>query len=296
MSDAAEPTSGEALREAKQTIARLEDEVERYKRRLAEDSLAGELRELLALTAATGAIAAPVGHARLLEMIVETAAHVIRARAASLLLVDDVTQELVFEVAIGEKAHEVKKFRVPLGHGIAGLVAATGQPMAISGADRDPRQAADIARAVDYFPQSILCLPLSHDGRVIGVLELLDKEGAPSFSLADMDALSLFANQAAIAIALSGAYGNLAGLFGDAFASLGGVSEEWKRRARDEVASFAASVQQDAQFQHALDLARLVREIAQFGSPELGACEVILRGFAGYLRQRSQPQEPWAPR
>jgi GAF domain-containing protein len=297
MSDIAEPTSEEALREAKQTIARLEDEVERYKRRLAEDALAGELRELLALTAATGAIAAPVGHARLLEMIVETAAHVIRARAASLLLVDEATQELVFEVAIGEKAHEVKKFRVPLGHGIAGLVAATGQPMAISGADRDPRQAADIARAVDYFPHSILCLPLSHDGRVIGVLELLDKEGAPSFSLADMEALNLFANQAAIAIALSGAYGNLAELFGDAFASLGGVSEERKRLARDQVASFAASVQQDAQFQQALELARLVREIAQHGSQELGACEVILRGFAEYLRQRRLPRgEPWAAR
>ena len=54
-------------------------------------------------------------------MIVEAAAQVISARAASLFLVNEETQELIFEVALGQKAQEVKKFSVPLGHGIAGL-------------------------------------------------------------------------------------------------------------------------------------------------------------------------------
>jgi subtilisin family serine protease len=43
-------------------------------------------------------------------------------RAAALFLVDEVAEELIFEVALGQKADEVKKFRGPLGHGIAGLV------------------------------------------------------------------------------------------------------------------------------------------------------------------------------
>jgi len=63
-------------------------------------------------------IAEPMSHSRLLEMIVETAAQVISAEAASLFLIDQESQELIFEVALGQKADEVKHFRVPLGHGI----------------------------------------------------------------------------------------------------------------------------------------------------------------------------------
>src|SRR5206468_5403043 len=118
-----------------------------------------------------------VTHSRLLEMIVQTAAQVISARAASLFLINRQTQELVFEVALGQKAEDVKKFTVPLGHGIAGLVAVSGQPIAVSDASKDPRQAADIARSVGYVPQTILCVPLFYNDQIIGVLELLDKEG-----------------------------------------------------------------------------------------------------------------------
>src|SRR6184192_829431 len=98
-------------------------EIERLKSRLGDEPFASELRHTLALAAAASTIAAPVSHSRLLEMIVETAAHVISAQAASLFLIDKDTEELTFEVALGQKAEEVKKFKVPLGHGIAGYVA-----------------------------------------------------------------------------------------------------------------------------------------------------------------------------
>ena len=51
-----------------------------------------------------------------------------------------------------------------------------------------------------YTPGTILCVPLIHNEVVIGVLELLDREGAPSYSAADMATSGLFANQAAVAI------------------------------------------------------------------------------------------------
>ena len=119
-------------------------------------------------------------------------------------------------MALGSKAKEVRKFRIPLGHGIAGLVAVSGQPMAISDAKSDPRQAADIAQSVGYEPESILGVPLFYEEEVVGVLELLDREGAPSYSSADMATLGLFANQAAVAIEQSRARGNLAALLGEA--------------------------------------------------------------------------------
>src|SRR5918912_1041634 len=131
-------------RSIQEELEQAREEISRLRRRLADERFAEELGEALSLAATAGTIASPVTHSRLLEMIVETAASVIPSRAAALFLVDRETEELIFEVALGQKADEVRKFRVPLGHGIAGLVAVSGQPMAISGAESDPRQAADI--------------------------------------------------------------------------------------------------------------------------------------------------------
>jgi signal transduction protein with GAF and PtsI domain len=131
-----------------------------------------ELADTLSVAASAGVIAAPVTHSQLLEMIVRTASHVIAARAASLCLLDEARQELVFEVVLGEKAEELRKIRVPIGHGIAGLVAMTGQPMAISDVQEDPRHASDIARRIGCMPRSIIAVPLFYADRIIGVLEL----------------------------------------------------------------------------------------------------------------------------
>src|ERR687893_1907580 len=108
-------------------------------------------------------------------MIVGTAAGVFPSRSAALFLIDEEVEELVFQVALGPEAEQVKDLRVPLGHGIAGLVAVSGQPMAVSDAGSDPRQAADIAQSVGYTPGTILCVPLFYDDEIIGVLELLDR-------------------------------------------------------------------------------------------------------------------------
>jgi GAF domain-containing protein len=279
----------DALARAQETIARQQGEIERLKRRLGDERFTEDLHEALTLAATAGTIASPVTHSRLLEMIVETAAHVISARAAALFLIDEETQELIFEVALGSKADEVKKFRVPLGHGIAGLVAVSGQPMAVSDAERDPRQAADIARSVGYTPQSILCVPLFYYDQVIGVLELLDKEGAPSFSATDMEDLGLFANQAAVAIEQSRTNRNLAAFLGEVLQSLGGTTDGRAERLQERARDFANRIEEDVAFRQAFDLARLVQEIAYQGENELKGCQAILRGFAEYLRSRSDP-------
>src|SRR5919202_364244 len=74
--------NGDRLAEAQETIARQAREIERLRRQLADERFAEELREFITVAAAAGTIASPLSHSRLLEMIVETAAHVISARAA----------------------------------------------------------------------------------------------------------------------------------------------------------------------------------------------------------------------
>jgi GAF domain-containing protein len=269
-------------------LVRAREEISRLKRRLSDERFAEELKESLTLAAAAGEISSPVTHSRLLQMIVETAASVIPSRAASLFLVDEEAEELVFEVALGPEAEEASKFRVPLGHGIAGLVAASGQPMAISDARSDPRQAADIAQSVGYEPEIILCVPLFYDEEVIGVLELLDREGADSYSAADMATLGLFANQAAVAIEQSRNQRSLAGLLG---VVLGEVPEHRRRGLEEGARPFAAGVEEDPSHRRALELAALVREISGRGEEELRACRAILEGFVAYLRSRPEERD-----
>ena len=277
------------LAEALALIARQAAEIERLRLQHADARLAEELRAALVRSALAGTIAAPVSHSRLLEMIVETAAQVISSQAASLFLVDEEHRELVFEIALGQKAEEVKKFRVPLGHGIAGHVAATGQPTATSGT-ADPRQAREIGENVGYVPRTILCVPLFYADRVIGVLELLDKADDATFTMLDMHVLGLFANMAAVAIEQSRTRESLSAVIAEMVLefSTGNLPDEQRQQLIQGMQRLAGDIARDERYQQALRLVRLVEEISRAGDRELGVCEAILRGFAEYVRGRPQ--------
>lgn len=254
------------------------------------DQALDELRACLMTADVAGIIAAPTSYQRLLELIVQTAAHVLSAKSASLFLVDERTSELVFEVAIGPKADSAKKFRVPLGHGIAGTVALTGQPMAVAQAEMDHLHAADLAQAIDYLPQSILCVPLYYSDQIIGVLELLDKQGMPSFEPRDMEILRLFANQAAIAIEQSRSYQSL-GTFFNAMvqATNGGQPITLPERAANMLLHMDS---EDSTLAKSSELAWMIQEIVQFGDLEQQACKSILSNFVAYLRARTPDGAP----
>jgi signal transduction protein with GAF and PtsI domain len=286
MSAQGESGQADTLAEAQATIERQAAEIAQLQRRLADQRFAEQLREALTLAVSAGTVAAPVKHTRLLEMIVKAGAHVIGAQAAALFLIDEESQELIFEVALGQQAEQVKKFRVPLGHGIAGLVAVSGQPMSVADAQNDTRQASDIAQSVGYIPKNILCVPLFFEDQVIGVLELLDKQGAPSFTIADMEILGLFANIAAVAIEQSRIYNNLPGLIRGVIETT--IQDGERQHLQQKSAAFAAGLEQDTAYQQAISLAQLVREIVWQGEREADACQQILKSFAEYLQLRPQ--------
>lgn len=279
----------------RETVAHQKKEIERLQYRLEDEYFARELRDALTLTALTANLSAPVSHSRLLEMIVETAADIIAADAAALFLIDEAEEYLRFEVAIGQKGEAVKGFRVPLGHGIAGLVAVTGQPMAVSDTQHDPRHASDIAQNVGYQPNSILCVPLFYDDHIIGVLELLDKQGASSFRPEDIDTLSLFANQAAVAIEQSRHQQSLTALLGDALDRFAATANGQSARLHGAATTFARGIEQDETYQSALQLAQMVKEITGHGQAEQTVCTTMLRSFVSYLRLRPTLQMTEAP-
>src|SRR5581483_3690204 len=103
--DASRQALAARLAAAEATIRRQDRELVELRTQVSDDSFADQLRQALVRMGAVGQLTAPVAHNDLLDMIVGTAAHVISAQAASLYLLDNVTNELVFVVALGESAH-----------------------------------------------------------------------------------------------------------------------------------------------------------------------------------------------
>jgi GAF domain-containing protein len=149
-----------------------------------------------------GVLSSEEGHAALLRSIVNVARAIFTARAASIFLLDEASDELVFEAIAGEGAQDLIGRRFPSSTGIAGWVLVTRQPIVLEDAMRDPRFARDLAESTGYVPRGLMAVPLLHGERVLGVLEVLDRPQQARFTLAEMDLLGMFANQAAIALDL----------------------------------------------------------------------------------------------
>ena len=137
----------------------------------------------------------------LLAVIMKTSAEVMRTEVASLLLIDETSNDLVFRVALGGKGSELKeKFRVKMGEGIAGTVAQTGKPLVINDPRNDPRFAKRFDNSTGFITRAILCVPMQARGKIIGVLQAINPLRRKGFCLTDLDLFETFAHQAALAI------------------------------------------------------------------------------------------------
>jgi GAF domain-containing protein len=234
--------------------------------------------ERLAAALGVAGAAAELGrgdHARLLQAIVGTAVRVIDATAGSLLLLDRAGDALQFEVAVGPGADEVKALRVPIGQGIAGFVASTGQTLAIADTSEDPRFARAIAEGSGYVPHNLLCVPLLLDERVIGVMELLDKQGgATPFMPDDISALAAFSEQAALAIHLSLQAQSLNRLLDG---MLRGTA------AANDTSAIAAWAEDAPAHARTLALARQVAAVAGAGERQTRLCAEILAAVSTFV-------------
>ena len=159
------------------------------------------MSELQAAVAA-GVLGAEQGYRSLLRATVEVARAIFKAKAASVFLLDEETEELVFEAVAGEGSDTLVGVRFPADQGIAGWVLVTRQPLVVEDLTKDTRFSREAAESTGYVPNGIMAVPLLAEERALGVLEVLDRPQQSRFTLAEMDLLGLFANQAAIALDL----------------------------------------------------------------------------------------------
>jgi GAF domain-containing protein len=243
-----------------------------------------QLSSLLGVLQASGGSLLPTSADELLQSIVEAAARIFGAAAASIALVLEEEQALEFKVAYGSGDEVVVGQRIPLDAGIAGYVAMTGQPIAISDVRRDPRFEQDFAESTGYVPDSILAMPLVWEGRVIGVMEVLDKVDAPSFGMQDIELMGIFAQQAAIAIRQSQVHEAL-----DA-ALLAGLSEIASGSGSLEIGelleAMAAHPIVDPTMRELAQIGALLAGFSQAGEAERELCIQVLSAFRDYVRSQ----------
>jgi diguanylate cyclase (GGDEF)-like protein len=117
----------------------------------------------------------------------------------SLLMVDDASGELYYAIAVGENAESLRGLRVPLGEGVAGWVAATGNPLIVPDVALDPHWSAFATKHPDLNIQSIACVPVRAGNKTLGVIQLLNSK-LDLLSEYSISFLRILCDYAAIAI------------------------------------------------------------------------------------------------
>jgi len=130
---------------------------------------------------------------------IEAATRLMDAEAGSLLLVDQETEELFFEVALGDKGEELKEIRLKRGEGIAGWVAVHKEPIMIHDVQSDQRFFKLADEKTTFMTKNMICVPVETKEKILGVLQSINKKEG-SFDKEDMKVFIALANQVAIAI------------------------------------------------------------------------------------------------
>ncbi len=136
-----------------------------------------------------------------LDLIVKKVIELLNVEAGSLLLVDEDTGDLVFQVALGTPVSQsLAGRRHPRGRGIAGHVAQTGRAEIVNDVQSDPRWNHQVDQDIGFVTRSILCVPMIGRDRVMGVLEVINHRDGSPFREEEANLLTGFAAQAAVAI------------------------------------------------------------------------------------------------
>jgi signal transduction histidine kinase len=137
----------------------------------------------------------------------------LNSEASAIFELDRQRGELYFRIALGDAAERAREVRIKVGEGIAGWVAQTGQPLIIQDAQEDPRFLGFVDQTTGFETRSILCVPIVYQGKLSGVVQVLNKIDNSRFDENDLEMLTIIANQIAIALENARLYSRLSKKF-----------------------------------------------------------------------------------
>ena len=169
-----------------------------------QDASPGEMHRVIeALYRVHGLVAALTDMNVLLERISEEGRILACAEGASVMLYDEKTDELRFQVVLGESGDREalkREVRLKRGQGIAGAAAQAGRTIHVPDVEKDARFFKGADAASRFHTRDVLALPMFDRGRLIGVLELVNKTGDGSFTELDRHVMEMFSSLAAATV------------------------------------------------------------------------------------------------
>ncbi len=162
-------------------------------------ALERQLRIYKGLVEVSGLINGIMDGEVLLPKVLEVARRVLNVEAASLFLVNS-SGALELAAASGGAPIAIDRMVVPHGRGIAGWVLENGRPLLVADAYSDPRFFSEMDKKTGFRTRSLVCVPLTTDGKQIGVLQAINPLGRTAFDEGDVDAIAAYGNLAATAI------------------------------------------------------------------------------------------------
>jgi len=164
------------------------------------DSLLGE-PELLALLDSASQLNARIELRDVLTHMVALAGELSESAAGSVILHDPARNDLYFAAVTGPSADDLLEMRIPVDKGKAGQVFATGVPLIENSLDTDTGHYKAVDQKTEFTTRSMICVPLAHEDRKLGVMQILNKRnGTEPYTQRDLELLSRFAVQASVAI------------------------------------------------------------------------------------------------
>ncbi len=137
----------------------------------------------------------------LINQILAAALQAVGAESGSLLLLDEETDELVFVDVIGSQKAELLGYRMPANQGIVGAALSKRAPLLVPDVRQDPRWYSQVDDSFGHETRSIMCVPVMDDGRVLGAIEVINKQGNLPFNREDLEILRLVARLSSLALA-----------------------------------------------------------------------------------------------
>jgi GAF domain-containing protein len=201
-----EPETGESMEESSSHLMRfLQQEnvrlqAENKTLREENQALVNYLRLLEDLHAAAQEIGSEDDLLRLVDGILFHAMHLTKSSDGSVLLLDADTNELVFAVVHGDIEGQLRGYRIPADTGIAGWVAAMHEPVIANNAPQDWRFSPIVDEVFKFTTRSLVCVPMVTRHKLVGVIEVLNRQSGESYTEADVNLLLILGNVAANAL------------------------------------------------------------------------------------------------
>lgn len=135
-----------------------------------------------------------------LDLLIAAAGELTGSETASILELEQGTDQLHFLAVPWFHRDLLKSVRVPVQSSVAGWVLENEKPAVVPDVTAEPRHFKGADKAADFVTHSLLAVPIIFQGDKLGVLEVVNKSGAAHYTEDDLTILETLASQAAAAI------------------------------------------------------------------------------------------------